>query len=149
MNDETKLSVPKESTQIPSDIFFFTASILYSSASFTISGSFLHLVAATTVDVIMIKMTTDETDAIMIFCFLVKFLMSNLDLGGLEVWFSILAMNFTFGLEASDSTSKMRLLESKCDNNWLSHFYVDTFLKFLTFISLTRFRLRAGYITSW
>ena len=96
----------------------------------------------------MIKITVHATDAaIMIFCFLLKFLMSNLDFGGLEVWFSIFEMNF--GFEASDSTSKMRLVESKCDNNWLSHFYVHTFLKFLIFILLPRFRLRAGYITSW
>ena len=59
-----------------------------------------------------IKITADETNvAIMIFCFFVKFLMSNLDFGGLWIWFSILEKNFTFGFEASDSTSKMRLLE--------------------------------------
>ena len=103
--------VAKESTHTPSSIFFFIASISFFAASFTNWGSFLHLVAATTIDVIIIKMTTDETDAIMIFCFLVKFLMSNLDFGGLWIWFSILEKIFTFGFEASDSTSKMKLLE--------------------------------------
>ena len=46
-------------------------------------------VKATTIPMTMNKITANETDAIMIFCFLVKFLMSNLDLGGFKVSISI------------------------------------------------------------
>ena len=77
----------------------------------TMQRLYLHSfpVKATTIPMTMNKITADETDAIMIFCFLVKFLMSNLDLGGFEVSISILKLNWLCN-EINDSTLVVILL---------------------------------------